>query len=202
MSFNAIRNGGGDGVRPGVGFFGYGTGKYYAPTIANTSVLSTGTTANRVWYAPFWCQEAHTFTGIGIYQSGSGVTGNARFGVFANSGGLPGALVIDAGVAAFPGSTGLRIVAASIALSARTAYWLAMVADAALVVHSLSANAADYPALTQSVISQGAFNPEYAALNGGGGMCYAALTYGALPSTATAPTADADNGPPLILLKG
>jgi len=193
---------GGDGVNPGDDFFGYSASKYYAPSLTSNNAVSAAIDANRVWYVPFYCREAHTFTGISLYQSNAAPTGNARLGVYSNSAGLPSTLVIDAGAVAFPGSTGIRTAATSIALSARTAYWLAMVADAALTMHVMTSTADSLPSVTRSMVNLGAFSPSYVAINGSGGACYAAFTYGALPSTPTAPTADSSNNPPLIFLKG
>ena len=202
MSFDLTSRSGGDGALPGVGFFGYSASKYYGPSLTHIAAVSSAITANRVWYVPFYCQETHTFSGISLYQSGAAPTGNARMGVYSNSAGMPDTLVIDAGVVAFPGSTGIRTVSASIALVARTAYWLAVVPNAALTLYVATPTADSMPIVSRSIVSLGFLTPAYAAVNGGGGGCYAALTYGALPGTATAPTDDDNNNPPLIFLKG
>lgn len=187
---------GGDGVSPGVGFFGYATGKYYGPSVFPAVAVTRTLDANRVYYSPFWSQEAHSFTGISVQQTNAAPTGNVRLGVYNNSAGAPGSLLIDAGVVAFPGSTGIRTVTATITLAARTAYWLAFVSDAA--VNALGAEATGGHTVMASL---GSYSTLYIAQNGFYGGTYAAFTYGALPSTATAPTLNADVTP-YVVLKG
>lgn len=186
----------GDGVSPGVGFFGYATGKKYGPTIFGGASASRTLAANRIYYSPFYCQEAKTFTEIGVNQSGAAPTGNVRLGVYNNAAGVPSTLLIDAGVVAFPGSTGLREVTASITLAARTPYWLAFVADAAVVATGVGVST------NQNLMaSMGDYNDFYLSSNGWYGAVFAAMAYAALPASATAPTDNNDFGP-LVYLKG
>ena len=74
---------------------------------------------------PFIVNEAHTFVAIGINIGTAGTASSARLGVYADNGGTPGALLLDAGTVATT-ATGAATIAISLALTPGT-YWLACV---------------------------------------------------------------------------
>ncbi len=127
-------NPGGSFSVAGAPFPGYGSGRYYGPTVPGLTGASRALTANKIYAMPFFIKQTQTFAGISVYQDNVSPTGNIRLGVYNDSSGAPATKNTDAGTVAFPGSTGIRTVTASIALTAGTWYWLVAVADAALSV--------------------------------------------------------------------
>lgn len=75
--------------------WGYRTNYWYHPPgISGTALLSS----NQLTYAPMLIAVSHTFVGIGIEFTVAGTTNSVtRLGIYADSGGLPGKLILDAG---------------------------------------------------------------------------------------------------------
>lgn len=132
----------GTATGPGIAFPGYGTSRYYPPTLPGITDSPGAMTANILYAVPFFCQQTFTFAGLSVQQTTNTPTGNMRMGIYNDNSGVPGTLNTDLGTVAFPASTGIRTVSASIALTAGTWYWLAAVADAALAVNAFEATTA------------------------------------------------------------
>lgn len=120
-------------VFPSLTHPGYGSGRRYGPTIRGTTHTASAIVADKLYFIPFWCMVAKSFTAISIEQTGAGTTGNVRLGLYQDSTGHPGALQQDCGTVACPASTGVRTVTTTIALTPGR-FWLAAVFDAAVNV--------------------------------------------------------------------
>lgn len=143
-------------VQPGVAASPYAAGLLYPPTLHSFTIASGAMSAGLLYALPFFCRETHTFTGISIYQSGAGTTGNFRLGVYSTTAARPTTLFQDGGAVACPGSTGWRTVSTSISLVQGTWYWLAAVADAAITVSYISEATGDIPAGSRFINEFGA----------------------------------------------
>ncbi len=187
-------------------FPGYNSACYYPPSVQGASTLQRTLTANLVFAMPFFCRQSYTFSGLSVFQDGAGTTGNMRLGIYNDSSGLPGTLKTDAGTVAFPGSTGIRTVATSLSLVQGNWYWLAGVADAALVVMGWAAVASGEPQIINSVADHGLAAAAVTTLDfvsGYAGMTplKGSLTYGALPTPFPTLTGYGTSAP-MIFLKG
>lgn len=194
----------GSWARPAIAHPGYGAGRMYGPTRRGTTHTPSAIVANKLYYQPFFCESTHTFTKIGIEQTGSGTTGNARLGVFADGTGHPGALGQDCGAVSLPGSTGMRLITVSIPL-VRGLNWLAVVFDAACEVHV--AQSSTGPTSGPANVYEDAQLLGSTDVSGLGAAQFGAFprsshTYGALPGTAPAFEAGGTNIAPVICLIG
>jgi hypothetical protein len=123
--------------------------------IGNQTHTDSDSTANRMI-----CLRVQNTVGtgniteLGFYTLGVG-TGNIRVGVYADSAGVPGALISDAGVLACSGAAWNSLTGLSISVTNNAYYWLVFIADTAF----------------------------YWGTEAGGAMTsgYKAQTYGALP---------------------
>lgn len=125
------------------GLLAFVTGTYYDGHRTSLGASSTGGGwANKILFAPFYVPKATTFDRIGINVAAAVAGGEARLGIYeAGAGGLPGALVLDAGTVACT-STGGKEIVISQALSADTLYWLAVVNNHATIsITSINGNA-------------------------------------------------------------
>lgn len=159
-------------------FTDYTTGMYYGPSIGfNGSTVTYTTTANRIYCVPFVPQITHTFAKICIFNTGTGNTGDhMRLGIYANSSGLPGALIVDAGVATFGGSAANNTVTISggQSLTVGTIYWLVGAVDAAIELQAIQADMITEPYLcSQGLPSLRVGYPK--------NQIYRSFTYAALP---------------------
>lgn len=104
-------------------FLPYRTGGtfYYAPQHGVESAVAL--VAGTLYAIPFFVPVATTFDSIGVVASGATASAACRLGIYADSGGVPAGLTLDAGqVAAATG--GFKTIAISQALAAGW-YWLA-----------------------------------------------------------------------------
>lgn len=138
---------------------------------------------------PILIAEDTTFTRIGIQVTTGSATRNARLGIYTNSGGAPGTLVLDAGAVSIA-SNGEKTITISQSLTAGW-YWLAYEQDNATPQIGGLAQA-DMKPIMGSSDAQGATAYKYA---------YVAHTYGALPSTFGTPTWETSNSAPCISLR-
>ena len=187
-------------LTPGGRFPGFGSGRFWVPTVPNFTSDGSGTaTANRLYCVPFVVPPSAglTYTGAKVEQTGSGTTGNMRIGIYNDSGGYPGTLNADLGVAAFPGSTGIRTVATGGTLAPGN-YWLAAVCDAALVYRRIISSASiDATWIQQNYgIYSGISSPAFSVT---AGFPYATHVYAALPTPFPAIVTYDTNTPMLVL---
>jgi len=103
------------------------TGLYHAGITA-AAMAPLATAANNIDLLPFYVPVAQSFDRIAVNVT-TAATGNARLGVYADSGAVyPGVLLLDAGVVT-TGTLGIRWLGVSLALMPGL-YWLARLQDA------------------------------------------------------------------------
>jgi len=102
-------------------------GLYHAGiTAAGMAPLTTS--ANNIDLLPFYVPAAQSFDRVAVNVT-TAAAGNARLGVYADSGAVyPGALILDAGIVT-TGTTGIRWLEANLTLMPGL-YWLARLQDA------------------------------------------------------------------------
>lgn len=160
------------------------------------------TTATRLYYVPIYLDAITTFAGFKTYNSGAGDSGDVyRVGIYgeATAGG-PGALLNDCGEVTLTGAAALRTSASSFSNTSIGWHYLAFHAQDAAAMYSMSGrlglsgvglvNGAKTDALPQIGIPIVA-----AAANDSFPFLYVDTTYGALASTAVAPTASTQKVP-------
>lgn len=97
---------------------------FYYTAPASNSVNTAN--LNRTFYIPIFVTENTTFDRIAVRTSGTfSGSGVARLGIYANSGGQPGAVVLDAGTVATTAANTTYEITINQTLSAGI-YWLAM----------------------------------------------------------------------------
>lgn len=143
-----------------------------------TTLASVALTGNLLTAVPFLLNQSTTVTKLGCMLWGNGSTGAViRLGLYADAGGYPGALIIDAGtIDATTGATSIKTLTLGSAqtLAAGT-YWAALVAQGS-------------PTTQPSVIQNTCISSMISAASapaGIGGYSTASVT-GALPTTFTA----------------
>lgn len=143
------------------------------PATARGDVASTGLsyTLGELRAVPILIGETQTFTRIGIYCKTSSATRNVRLGIYTDSSGAPGALVLDAGAVSVA-STGAKEITISQSLSAGW-YWLVYEQDNA-TPQIASWAATEFLPLMGNDDSRGDSPIGYA---------YVAHTYGSLPAS-------------------
>lgn len=140
-------------------------GSFAAPAVTTFTMV-----ANRLYYFPFFCPDAATWTRIGINVT-TGAAGNARLGIYTNSNGVPsGSPLVDAGTVDVS-TTGEKEITISHAMAVGW-YWLAVVSDVA-------------PTVTAENISAATLLCNVGSLSGAAGNVthiYQSFTFGALPT--------------------
>lgn len=153
-------------------------GRYYSAPYFGPS-LDSGLVDNyseQVIAIPFICAEAKTWTEIGVNCTNSGSGDGARLGIYADSNGKPGALIVDAGEVTFD-TTGQKTITISQALSANTYYWLAI--EVFLSDDTATISGGDDANLT---LLHFIFGRQFSAVSGNILMAYVSKpAYGALP---------------------
>lgn len=193
---------------PGANAPNYGAVQRYPCFMPPTATSGKTMTANKLYGMRFYVRETYSFSAIEAYQNNSGTTGNMRLGIYADSNGLPGSLVQDAGAVSWPASTGWRSVTTTIALTGGTWYWAACVADAALQTIGPNVTGSN---VEESMVIRGAYDtglstvinssPNWSGNGFGCAPLRATLSYGALPTPFS--TLEAyDSACPIIYLKG
>lgn len=100
------------------------SGQYYR-SIGIISTDNGSLNGNILYATPYPIPATRTYDRLSISTAGG--SGNGRFGIYADSGGVPGALVLDAGASALGGLINLTI---SQSLTGPEKYWLAAVFSA------------------------------------------------------------------------
>lgn len=95
------------------------------PCGQGTNTTNTLQSNGTLWFTPMMLAVGRTADRIGIEVTiaGTAATSVHRLGIWTDSGGVPGTLVLDAGTVATD-STGLKEITISQALAANTLYWL------------------------------------------------------------------------------
>lgn len=208
----AIVGGGAISV-PGAPFAGFSTGRYLWPQWgAFGSAMTITTTSTRLYYYPIYIPKAQTFASASVYNSGAGDNGETlRIGIYSNNNGLPGTLLSAYTEITLTGAAAERNVAVSLSLSAGW-NWCAIHHNSAAAMYGINASyqlsaAGMLPNLaTQAIKDFGtlAFAPTFDYNLGSQGAYagfYVDTAYGALASTAVAPTNTSLLAAPLMVLK-
>lgn len=153
-----------------------GTSEYESWFAANcathTAFSAQALVANRLYAMPFVAagRAGCTLDRLGINVT-TGSTGNARLGIYNDSGGYPGSLLVDAGTVV---TTNIAVVTATIsqALVPGNRYWLVYVSDATPTIRSIPVNSCSHALGFSNAL-------------GTAGNCglYVSFTYGTLPGT-------------------
>lgn len=181
----------------------YAANRYYSPTVPGmTTAWATGSAANNtIFYTPFFCRFAHTFTGIAFSNDTSVNTNKFRLGIYSSVGGIPSALVVDSGelTVSDTSTNVLRAITISQSLNGNTLYWLAYIGNTSSAVLKLGATP------NQNFVQEIGFTAATTVVTT---TSFGALTesfaYAALPATAT-PSTLVDTSStvvPLLYLKG
>lgn len=101
------------------------TNKYYNSKLISGFNGASPVAGQLVAY-PIWFSHTETWTRIGteLFVGSGSATEKMRLGIYADSGGYPGALVLDAGEIALQ-TSGEKELTISQSLTANTVYWLA-----------------------------------------------------------------------------
>lgn len=166
------------------------------------------TTATRLYYYPIYFDQVVTLAGARSFNSGAGDNGETyRVGLYFDNAaaGGPGTLAKDFGEVTLTAASALRTLTNSYAITSPGWYWVA-------VHHSSAANMYAFTSILQ-VSNVGYVLPNIARLIGTmtttaewGSTSpqpfhYVDTTYGALASTAVAPTASTDRAPAVRFYK-
>jgi hypothetical protein len=102
---------------------GYVSGRWYSPPMHNVSTVAVSLAVNTIYATPFYVSTTNTFKAIGLVLDGSATGKFVELGIYADSGGAPGALVLDAGEVSIASITTVTItISPSLAPGW---YWLA-----------------------------------------------------------------------------
>ena len=176
-------------------------GRYYSAPYFGRSADSVlvDDLSGQVVAIPFICSEAKTWAEIGVECNNSGAGDGARLGIYANNGGKPGALIVDAGEVTFD-TTGSKTITISTALAANTYYWLAIevfISDDTAEISGLNSN--------NATLQHFIFGRQFSPVSGDITMAYVSKpTYGVLPDPFAADPGDilfTNGGTPFIWLR-
>lgn len=145
------------------------SGGVYSAYRSNSALVTLS--ANRLYLIPFRVDYSGSFVKIGIGVNTSIGGSNARLGIYSNNSGVPGTLLLDAGVIT-TNTTGDREITISQSLTPGW-YWLALVADQAIEI-----NADDSSYICRVMAVDGVGGTVNAPM-----YYYYAQSYGALPSS-------------------
>lgn len=144
---------------------------FAANCVAHTAFSAQALVANRMYAMPFVApgRTGCTLDRLGINVT-TGSAGNARLGIYNDSSGYPGTLLLDAGTVV---TTNIAVVTVTIsqALVPGNRYWLVYVSNATPTVRSIPVNCCSHAL-------------GFARTLGTAGNCglYVAFTYGTLPT--------------------
>jgi len=184
----------------------YITDKFYAASINYTELVSTQMTQHYYYFVPFVPFATHTFQAISFYNAAADDNGtNIRVGIYSDDGeGRPGAILVDAGVAALTGAAAVRTVTISGGqeLVKNTIYWPCMVVDSANVEIYQCENAIGNVGLNNPLLPSYGVDAIQLAPNIFTSYVDSSQTYGALAASITAGNLIASSTTPVIYLKG
>jgi hypothetical protein len=147
------------------------SGAYFNGNLSYEIATTVAVVANRLHYEAFWCPTSVTLSALALEVTTLS-SGNVRMGIYTATRGsdglVPSSLLVDAGTAA-TGTTGVKEVATTQALTGQTWYFISAVFDAT-------------PTLSR-VRGVGARQLDSSIFDPVGVGYYESFTYGALPST-------------------
>jgi hypothetical protein len=195
---SSLFSGGGafGGVDPPIPFSGVGA--VFQPHWSMPTGGSITTTATRLYFIPvYWPRAGFTYTGLKSRNTSTGDNGlKFRMGVYqaSSSTGMPTTLVIDAGEITETGSSADLTLAAAWSAPYKGWGWYAIhTQSTSLLLASKARTLVSSVGNTQPTIADGFFGvsaPANVLANADGGFASLSVdtTYGALASTAVAPT--------------
>ncbi len=146
--------------------------RWYTTPVTGTAATALALTSGRIYAIPFYSSKAITLDRIGIYVTILYAASKCRLGIYNDSNGEPGTLLLDAGETD-DSATGAKTITINQALAGGTLYWLVALSNSG--THALRAGAA-----ASQNCALGFDNTLNAAAVS---FFYAAQTYGALPGT-------------------
>lgn len=182
---------------------GAGIGPHWVARVGQT----LATTSTRLYYTPIYLSNIEAFAGAKTFNQGTGDTGEKyRVGIYSEaSGGGPGTLQKDFGEVTLDGSSALRTSANSWTNSYIGWHYLAFHSDTAISmyawdeVYQLTA-AGHVPPVIQ--VGMPTLSTNFAnSLNRNDPFMYVDTAYGALASTAVAPTTATTTSPMILLYR-
>lgn len=154
------------------------SGYYSLPLLPTGVFTSTSSSVGFCYFIPLLVPIRRAFDRIGVNLTASGSAGAvARLGIYANAGGIPGALILDAGTIDSSGGGGAKEITISQTLGPGLV-WLAVVAQVN------SASFTTYASTNSSTLVPTGTAPPTSSTTG---YWYASGVTGALPSTAPTP---------------
>lgn len=108
--------------------FDYVTGRNYPPAYGGTGSGAVSNAVNRIWFVPWVQRETRAMASFNIKVT-TGAAGNARIGIYTDSAGAPGALLVDAGTVSTT-ATGVKTLAYTTPIPIGI-YWIAVHFEAA-----------------------------------------------------------------------
>ncbi len=187
----------------------YATGFFYTSQFFTTPIAGgTTTTATRLYYMPILIFKGHVFTACETFNASAGDNGEKyRVGIYTHGTAGPGTLVGSFGEVTLTGAEAVRELTANVTVPKSGLYWLAVHFESATVMQCVNAankqlTAAGYLPSMMPQALLGYKSATTALTDPLNSMTlYVDTTYGALASTAVAPTAALDYGI-AVALKG
>lgn len=106
---------------------GFVSGSFYACPGSGGTLSNQPVAANTLYFVPFFCPYAVTFTSIACYVNTLAAGTSCELGIYANNNGNPSSLLYDAGTVS-SATTGVKALSGSFALNPGWC-WLAIASD-------------------------------------------------------------------------
>jgi len=185
------------------------TGNYYFPdrALARTTQTDVTTTATRLYYWPHFISDTQAFAGAACWNSGAGDNGEkCRIGIYSHTSAGPTTLLKDFGEITFTGAAAERLLTSSVTVAGPQWVWLCIHHDSATAMYGMGLYAAVTAAGYQYGNAPSDFSADFGLVAPAAppnfnnvGVPYVDTAYGALASTAVAPTAYTNFMPTLAL---
>ncbi len=104
--------------------------RYYFAASAYNEFTGVALTPDTLYAAPFLVETQSRWTRVGLRVTVGAATSEARLGIYADAGGVPGALLLDAGTVTTTTDDQDRELVISVTLNPGL-YWLAVISDGA-----------------------------------------------------------------------
>jgi hypothetical protein len=182
----------------------WATGVQRSPNWVVDDSATLTTTATRLYYYPMYFDRAETLTGARTCNAGAGDNGETyRVGLYFDNGasGGPGTLAVDFGTVTLTAASAVRTLASSYAMTSPGWYWIAVHHNTACSMYCYRVgNSADVNLSRGigSITSSASVEWDGSALQP---FFYVDTAYGALASTAVAPTASTNQAPSVRFYK-
>lgn len=137
-------------------YMDYAPARYYMGAGANPNTGTVALSANTIYFVPFEVRKATTWTKIGAEVTTAAAAGKSiRLAIYSNSGGLPRALLLDAGTV-LADTTGIKEITIGDFLDVGI-YWLAIQSDGTPTVRSAGSNATMFAFLGQVTLDSSTY---------------------------------------------